>query len=131
MLSKHFAVILSVPVLNYSLDFCLFLSLSLTHSRVPLQAEFTAMRDQYMRAGEGFIISYSITDRRSLQEARQFKQLIDRVRRTANTPVVLVGNKSDLTHLRQVRIQGKEGWGKGRPLVVLALQYVLPAIWLH
>ncbi|KAL2079840.1 hypothetical protein ACEWY4_023633 [Coilia grayii] len=26
------------------------------------QAEFTAMRDQYMRAGEGFIISYSITD---------------------------------------------------------------------
>lgn len=65
------------------------------------------MRDQYMRAGEGFIISYSITDRRSLQEARQFKQLIDRVRRTANTPVVLVGNKSDLTHLRQVRIVGR------------------------
>nr|XP_046182180.1 GTP-binding protein Rit1-like isoform X3 [Oncorhynchus gorbuscha] len=73
------------------------------------QAEFTAMRDQYMRAGEGFIISYSITDRRSLQEARQFKQLIDRVRRTANTPVVLVGNKSDLTHLRQVSVEeGKE-----------------------
>ncbi|CAB1320892.1 unnamed protein product [Coregonus sp. 'balchen'] len=48
-------------------------------------------------------------DRRSLQEARQFKQLIDRVRRTANTPVVLVGNKSDLTHLRQVSVEeGKE-----------------------
>ncbi|CAB1351040.1 unnamed protein product [Coregonus sp. 'balchen'] len=43
------------------------------------------------------------------QEARQFKQLIDRVRRTANTPVVLVGNKSDLTHLRQVSVEeGKE-----------------------
>lgn len=67
------------------------------------QAEFTAMRDQYMRAGEGFIISYSITDRRSFQEARQFKQLIYRVRRTVDTPVVLVGNKSDLAHLRQVR----------------------------
>ncbi|KAJ8000213.1 hypothetical protein DPEC_G00202510 [Dallia pectoralis] len=73
------------------------------------QAEFTAMRDQYMRAGEGFIISYSITDRRSLQEARQFKQLIDRVRRTAHTPVVLVGNKSDLHNLRQVSVEeGKE-----------------------
>ena len=60
------------------------------------------MRDQYMRAGEGFIISYSITDRRSFQEARHFKQLIYRVRRTVDTPVVLVGNKSDLVHLRQV-----------------------------
>lgn len=68
-----------------------------------LQAEFTAMRDQYMRAGEGFIISYSITDRRSFQEARHFKQLICRVRRTVDTPVVLVGNKSDLAHMRQVK----------------------------
>lgn len=67
-----------------------------------LQAEFTAMRDQYMRAGEGFIICYSITDRRSFHEVREFKQLIYRVRRTADTPVVLVGNKSDLRQLRQV-----------------------------
>ncbi|KAM6167964.1 GTP-binding protein Rit1 isoform 1-T2 [Erethizon dorsatum] len=66
------------------------------------QAEFTAMRDQYMRAGEGFIICYSITDRRSFHEVREFKQLIYRVRRTDDTPVVLVGNKSDLKQLRQV-----------------------------
>ncbi|XP_041253257.1 GTP-binding protein Rit1 isoform X2 [Onychostruthus taczanowskii] len=66
------------------------------------QAEFTAMRDQYMRAGEGFIICYSITDRRSFHEVREFKQLIYRVRRTDDTPVVLVGNKSDLSQLRQV-----------------------------
>lgn len=73
---------------------------------VSLQAEFTAMRDQYMRAGEGFIICYSITDRRSFHEVREFKQLIYRVRRTDDTPVVLVGNKSDLNLLRQVR----QGW---------------------
>ncbi|EHA99570.1 GTP-binding protein Rit1 [Heterocephalus glaber] len=66
------------------------------------QAEFTAMRDQYMRAGEGFIICYSITDRRSFHEVRELKQLIYRVRRTDDTPVVLVGNKSDLKQLRQV-----------------------------
>ncbi|KAI5616352.1 GTP-binding protein Rit1, partial [Silurus asotus] len=73
------------------------------------QAEFTAMRDQYMRAGEGFIISYSITDRRSFQEARHFKQLICRVRRTVDTPLVLVGNKSDLAPLRQVSVEeGKD-----------------------
>lgn len=55
-----------------------------------------------MRAGEGFIICYSITDRRSFHEVREFKQLIYRVRRTDDTPVVLVGNKSDLAQLRQV-----------------------------
>ncbi|KAK2490011.1 hypothetical protein MC885_000834 [Smutsia gigantea] len=43
------------------------------------QAECTAMRDQYMRAGEGFIICYSFTDRRSFHEVREFKQLICRI----------------------------------------------------
>ncbi|EHB10944.1 GTP-binding protein Rit1 [Heterocephalus glaber] len=40
------------------------------------QAEFTAMRDQYMRAAEGFIICYSIMDHRSFHEVWEFKQLI-------------------------------------------------------
>lgn len=67
-----------------------------------LQAEFTAMRDQYMRRGEGFIICYSITDRQSFQEAAEFKELIYRVRHTYDIPVVLVGNKIDLEEFRQV-----------------------------
>ncbi|GCB86873.1 hypothetical protein scyTo_0027558, partial [Scyliorhinus torazame] len=54
-----------------------------------------------MRGGEGFIICYSITDRRSFQEAVEFKQLIYRVRHTYDIPVVLVGNKTDLGNLRQ------------------------------
>ncbi|KAM4879732.1 GTP-binding protein Rit2 [Sylvia borin] len=66
------------------------------------QAEFTAMRDQYMRGGEGFIICYSITDRQSFQEAAEFKELIYRVRHTYDIPVVLVGNKIDLEEFRQV-----------------------------
>ncbi|XP_059845490.1 GTP-binding protein Rit2-like isoform X4 [Hypanus sabinus] len=65
------------------------------------QAEFTAMRDQYMRGGEGFIICYSITDRRSFQEAAEFKELIYRVRHTYDIPIVLVGNKTDLEEYRQ------------------------------
>ncbi|XP_057644866.1 GTP-binding protein Rit2 isoform X3 [Chionomys nivalis] len=43
------------------------------------QAEFTAMREQYMRGGEGFIICYSVTDRQSFQEAAKFKELIFQV----------------------------------------------------
>ncbi|XP_007658177.1 GTP-binding protein Rit2 [Ornithorhynchus anatinus] len=66
------------------------------------QAEFTAMRDQYMRGGEGFIICYSITDRQSFQEAAEFKELIYKVRHTYDIPLVLVGNKIDLEQFRQV-----------------------------
>ncbi|XP_038648952.1 GTP-binding protein Rit1 [Scyliorhinus canicula] len=66
------------------------------------QAEFTVMRDQYMRGGEGFIICYPITDRRSFQADAQFKELIYHVRHTFDIPVVLVGNKTDLEKYRQV-----------------------------
>ena len=55
-----------------------------------------------MRKGEGFIICYSITDRRSFEEAVEYKKLIDRVRNRDDIPVVLVGNKSDLEPARKV-----------------------------
>jgi len=60
------------------------------------------MREQYMRTGEGFVICYSVTDRRTFDEATAYKRLIDRVRNSDDVPVVLVGNKCDLTHERQV-----------------------------
>ncbi|CAO2593533.1 GTP-binding protein Rit2 [Lemmus lemmus] len=66
------------------------------------QAEFTAMREQYMRGGEGFIICYSVTDRQSFQEAAKLKELIFQVRHTYDIPLVLVGNKIDLEQFRQV-----------------------------
>ena len=37
--------------------------LGINFQRLASQVEFTAMREQYMRCGEGFIICYSITDR--------------------------------------------------------------------
>lgn len=69
------------------------------------QPEFTAMREQYMRKGEGFIICYSITDRRSFEEAVEYKKLVDRVRNCDNIPVVLVGNKCDLENMRKVNTE--------------------------
>ncbi|XP_011500199.1 PREDICTED: GTP-binding protein Rit1 [Ceratosolen solmsi marchali] len=66
------------------------------------QVEFTAMRDQYMRCGEGFMICYSVTDRHSFQEVIEYRKLISRVRASEDIPLVLVGNKFDLQHLREV-----------------------------
>ncbi|XP_036179077.1 GTP-binding protein Rit2 [Myotis myotis] len=76
------------------------------------QAEFTAMREQYMRGGEGFIVCYSVTDRQSFQEAAKFKELIFQVRHTYEIPLVLVGNKIDLDQFRQVSTE--EGLGLAR-----------------
>ena len=67
-----------------------------------LQVEFTAMRDQYMRCGEGFMICYSVTDRHSFQEVLEYRKLISRVRANEDIPLVLVGNKFDLQHQRKV-----------------------------
>lgn len=60
------------------------------------------MREQYMRHGEGFVICYSITDRRSFDEVLNHKNLIDRVRCKENTPIIITGNKCDLEHKRKV-----------------------------
>lgn len=69
------------------------------------QVEFTAMRDQYMRCGEGFMICYSVTDRHSFQEALEYRKLISRVRANDDIPLVLIGNKYDLHHQRKVTTQ--------------------------
>ncbi|XP_014230644.1 GTP-binding protein Rit1-like [Trichogramma pretiosum] len=66
------------------------------------QVEFTAMRDQYMRCGEGFMICYSVTDRHSFQEVLEYRKLITRVRANEDIPLVLVGNKFDLQPRREV-----------------------------
>ena len=44
------------------------------------QVEFTAMREQYMRGGEGFIICYSVADKHSFLEAEEYRNLILKVR---------------------------------------------------
>merc|ERR1719410_3070386 len=72
------------------------------------QVEFTAMREQYMRCGEGFIICYSITDRHSFNEAVEYRNLITKVRATEEVPVILVANKVDLEQTMR-SVQTAEG----------------------
>ncbi|POV99298.1 hypothetical protein PSHT_13605 [Puccinia striiformis] len=44
------------------------------------QEEYSAMREQYMRTGEGFLLVYSITSRNSFEEISTFHQQILRVK---------------------------------------------------
>ena len=93
------------------------------------QEEYTALRDQWIRDGEGFVLVYSITSRSSFTRIRKFYSQIQRVKEsssagsptsaaylsspisptmTANpgqAPVMLVGNKSDRNTEREVSTQ--------------------------
>ena len=92
------------------------LSLSLTGwaFSLPLSRN-RAMREQYMRTGEGFILVYSITARESFEEINQFHQQILRVKDKDNFPMVLVGNKCDLEYERQVGMNGEFSLSTTRP----------------
>ena len=73
------------------------------------QEEYSAMRDQYMRTGEGFLCVYSITERSTFEEIPAMFKQIERVTDCDNVPRVLLANKSDLEDFRTVsRNEGVE-----------------------
>ena len=95
------------------------------------QEEYTALRDQWIRDGEGFVLVYSITSRASFTRIRKFHSQIQRVKESSSAgsptgaaylsspisqspsafgsgsqaPVMLVGNKSDRVTDREVSTQ--------------------------
>lgn len=70
------------------------------------QEEYSAMREQYMRTGEGFLLVYSINSRQSFEEILTFQQQILRVKDKDHFPIIVVGNKCDLENERQVSTEG-------------------------
>ncbi|KAF9407178.1 hypothetical protein HW555_012717 [Spodoptera exigua] len=66
------------------------------------QEEFSAMREQYMRSGEGFLLVFSVADHASFDELYKFHKQILRVKDRDEFPMLLVGNKADLEHQRVV-----------------------------
>jgi GTPase KRas protein len=96
------------------------------------QEEYTALRDQWIRDGEGFVLVYSISSRSSFTRIQKFHHQIQRVKEssasspsypgspiaaaapTGNVPVMLVGNKSDRVTEREVSTQ--EGHALAREL---------------
>jgi len=66
------------------------------------QEDFSAVRDQYMRTGDGFLCVYSIILAPSFVSVRSFHEHILRVKDQEKLPFILVGNKADLESERVV-----------------------------
>jgi GTPase KRas len=84
------------------------------------QEEYTAMRDQFIRGGDGFVLVYSISSRSSFTRIQKFHRQVQRVKDAeewrpsypgspvsaltplGQVPVILVGNKCDRATEREV-----------------------------
>ncbi|XP_065665879.1 ras-related protein Ral-A isoform X2 [Hydra vulgaris] len=68
------------------------------------QEDYAAIRDNYIRSGEGFLCVYSVCEPESFANATDFREQILRVKGETekHIPFILVANKVDLTDKRQV-----------------------------
>ncbi len=74
-----------------------------TSSIPPLQDEFRIIRDRLTPEGQGLLCVFSITCRNSFGDIPYIREQMLRVREDDHVlPMVLVGNKCDLEHERQV-----------------------------
>lgn len=77
--------------------------------------QFASMRDLYIKNGQGFLIVYSITSLQTFQDIKTMREQIIRVKGVDKIPMILVGNKCDLEHQREVPISEGAGlantWG--------------------
>eukprot|EP00339_Tiarina_fusa_P029418 CAMPEP_0117037796 /NCGR_PEP_ID=MMETSP0472-20121206/26636_1 /TAXON_ID=693140 ORGANISM="Tiarina fusus, Strain LIS" /NCGR_SAMPLE_ID=MMETSP0472 /ASSEMBLY_ACC=CAM_ASM_000603 /LENGTH=136 /DNA_ID=CAMNT_0004747843 /DNA_START=29 /DNA_END=436 /DNA_ORIENTATION=- len=73
------------------------------------QEEYSVMRDQYINSGQGFLLVYSVTAKRSFETIGEMKDKILQSKETEKFPMVLCGNKCDLEKERKVTAEeGKE-----------------------
>lgn len=69
------------------------------------QEEYSAMQDQYMRQGDGYLMVYSITSRVSFEEIKKYVDkavLVRDVNDPSELDICIFGNKTDLAPYRQV-----------------------------
>jgi small GTP-binding protein len=69
--------------------------------------EYYALRDTYLKSGDGFVLVYSITDPSSFQYTEVIHEQLLRSVDSDSVPIVLIGNKCDLENDRAVL--NKEG----------------------
>ncbi|CAL5970080.1 Ras-related_protein Rap-1b [Hexamita inflata] len=72
------------------------------------QEEFSALRDSYMRTGDGFVLVYAVNSSTSFDDCSKLRSQILRIKEKENVPMVLVGNKCDIEERDVTTKEGEE-----------------------
>ncbi|KAI9145567.1 ras family-domain-containing protein [Paraphysoderma sedebokerense] len=60
------------------------------------QHEYSALRDQHLSSGNGFLLVFALNDNNTFEELKQLRERIIQARDRKRLPFVVVGNKCDL-----------------------------------
>eukprot|EP01117_Protostelium_nocturnum_P012295 TRINITY_DN4524_c0_g1_i2.p1 TRINITY_DN4524_c0_g1~~TRINITY_DN4524_c0_g1_i2.p1 ORF type:complete len:504 (+),score=102.20 TRINITY_DN4524_c0_g1_i2:162-1673(+) len=79
--------------------------------------EYTALRDQYIKWGQAFLLVYNVASKKSLQELGAIRRQIMRLKspvKGSGVPIVVCGNNGelDVEHGRQVSLEEGEAFAK-------------------
>ncbi|KAJ3432318.1 ras-like protein [Anaeramoeba flamelloides] len=72
------------------------------------QEEYSTLRSHNFRAGHGFLLIYSVDNRKGFEEIEEFRKEITRAKDCDNVPIVLCANKIDLPS-EEHEVSKKEG----------------------
>ncbi|KAJ3372770.1 hypothetical protein HDU91_002130 [Kappamyces sp. JEL0680] len=71
------------------------------------QHEYKALRDQHLKDGKGFLLVFALNDKSSLEEVKQVREQIMKLKETRKVPFVICANKCDLPQdQREVDLAG-------------------------
>jgi Ras-related protein Rab-1A len=81
------------------------------------QERFRTITNSYYRNSHGILVVFDITDRKSFTELRNW--LNDADRYTENACKILVGNKCDLQHIREVTYEEAKEFADAKELIYI------------
>lgn len=77
------------------------------------QENYKALRDSYMKKGQGFLLVFAVTTPISFTAAQNIHKEILRIKEgQPDIPIVLVANKIDQENEREVKKAEAEGWAR-------------------
>jgi len=68
------------------------------------QEQYSSLRESFMSTGHGFLLVFSIVDDQTLEDLKKIVTLIKSSNPNKDIPLVIVGNKSDLSDERAVMV---------------------------
>ncbi|XP_045197855.1 ras-related and estrogen-regulated growth inhibitor-like isoform X2 [Mercenaria mercenaria] len=64
--------------------------------------EDCGVREDVLRWADGYVLVYSMISRKSFVMLQEVQKKVEEFRKGASIPIVVIGNKADLAHMRQV-----------------------------